>query len=482
MEPGAVWIDKLASIILVPLIQPLFPRFESFPELIRLVFLGALLPGILLLPLLLQETRLKTRVILFLFLVAFSPAVVSLFHLELFYLSLEEFFTFVSLMVLLYAVSSGMEFHFEYRGTPSRNTLYLLLGAILTNLMGSIGATLLLIRPFLKANEGRSRQLHLPLFFILVVSNGSALLSPLAGSHLYMGVVRGLPLEFYASLLPVWLFVTGTLLLLFFLTDLILSTGEPVVEEKRSRLADRLYRSILNKQVPQSLLLDLMEHMEKPAHSLTGVVNLIFLALGLGVLYFANSQGAPFPVQEVALLLLSFVMFVFIQKSNRKDRAKDLQELLESTIFYYVVFLVLTPFASPMIHSMLDHIPGDRKNLYLLSGLLAGFVDNLPASLLFLDPHVVSEPMYDILVRNLENPHLLEGVAEYGGPAKNLRALLTAMSLTGGLSVTGNLMNLYVRKVARDMGFPFPGFFRYILYALPVVAPVFWLTGWLFFF
>jgi Na+/H+ antiporter NhaD/arsenite permease-like protein len=90
------------------------------------------------------------------------------------------------------------------------NTIFLGIGAILASFIGTTGASMLLIRPLLRANAVRQRKAHIVIFFIFLVSNVGGLLTPLGDPPLFLGFLNGVPFEWTLSLLPQWLVVVGT--------------------------------------------------------------------------------------------------------------------------------------------------------------------------------------------------------------------------------------------------------------------------------
>src|SRR5215831_848462 len=139
--------------------------------------------------------------------------------------SLLDYFSFLTLLTSLFVIAGGIYVKGEYAGTPLVNTIFLALGALLANLIGTPGASMLLIRPFLRANHLRRHRTHLIVFFIFVVCNTAGLLTPL-GPPLFLGFLRGVPFQWTFSLFPHWLVVVGGLLLVFNIYDEFVFTKE----------------------------------------------------------------------------------------------------------------------------------------------------------------------------------------------------------------------------------------------------------------
>src|SRR5881397_1854117 len=129
--------------------------------------------------------------------------------------SLLDYFSFLSLLGALFVISGGIHVSGEFAGTPLVNTIFLAIGALLANVIGTTGASMLLIRPYIRANHVRRHKAHLIVFFIFVVSNTAGLLTPLGDPPLFLGFLRGVPFQWTLRLFPQWAFVVGMILIIF---------------------------------------------------------------------------------------------------------------------------------------------------------------------------------------------------------------------------------------------------------------------------
>ncbi len=130
-----------------------------------------------------------------------------------------EYAAFLALLAALFVISGGIHIGGSFAGFPRTNTLVLAIGAVLANLLGTTGASMLLIRPLLHANRRRAHKTHIVVFFIFVVSNCGGLLTPLGDPPLYLGFLRGVPFDWTLHLWKEWLFVNTALLVLFHFLD-----------------------------------------------------------------------------------------------------------------------------------------------------------------------------------------------------------------------------------------------------------------------
>lgn len=113
---------------------------------------------------------------------------------------LAEYFSFMALLFALYVVSGGIVLRGDLVGRPRTNLLFLAGGAVLANLIGTTGASMVLIRPVLRVNSERKRTGHIPVFFIFAVGNLGGLLTPLGDPSLFLGFLRGVGFFWTAGL------------------------------------------------------------------------------------------------------------------------------------------------------------------------------------------------------------------------------------------------------------------------------------------
>src|SRR6266508_1210502 len=132
---------------------------------------------------------------------------------------LHEFVGFIIVIGALFVITGGIQIQGSLSGTPLVNTGMLGLGAVLANLLGTTGASVLLIRPLLRANRARKRVAHIVIFLIFIVANCGGLLTPIGDPPLLLGFLKGVPLDSTLRLWPQWLLINGTLLVVFYVWD-----------------------------------------------------------------------------------------------------------------------------------------------------------------------------------------------------------------------------------------------------------------------
>src|SRR6266852_869568 len=138
---------------------------------------------------------------------------------ELLHEKFHEYIGFIVVIGALFVVTGGIHIQGSLAGAPLVNTGMLGLGAVLANLLGTPGASVLLIRPLLRANKRRKRVVHIVIFFIFVVANCGGLLTPVGDPPLLLGFLKGVPFDWTLRLWPQWLMMNGVLLVVFSLWD-----------------------------------------------------------------------------------------------------------------------------------------------------------------------------------------------------------------------------------------------------------------------
>lgn len=337
-------------------------------------------------------------------------------------------------LVALYLAASGVMIEAP-GGTAWRNALWLLAGMALASLIGTLGASVVLLNPFLRANRHRAaHNRHLPLFFVLLVANAGGALSPLGDPPLLLAYVNGLPFSWpLAHLGPLLLRFALPLFALFFLFE---------------------RRFLLTRKAEAA-----------PARlRLTGCGPLALL-LAIDAVVFAESRLAGPPLfgipglepgkitgSLIALALGGLALYAAPRRALAANRF-SLDPVSELACVLPALFLTLEP-VYRLLPALSGALPRTPPALFLLTGLASAVLDNAPTFLLFFRE--------------------LGGVE---GPQKALEAIAAGAVFGGGLTYVGNAPNLLVRLVASRLGIPMPGFFAFAGLALLLAAPsLLWVT------
>ncbi len=407
-----------------------------------LPFAGILL-GIALLPLLvphLWEHPLAPVVLVF----TCSAPVIALapgpHERQLLIHGIEDYVAFMALISALYVTAGGIHISGNPRGTPTVNVAFLGVGAAAASLIGTTGASMLLIRPLLDANRERRIKTHIVVFFILIVSNAGGLLTPLGDPPLYLGYLRGVPFYFPLTLWPAWLLAVGFLLTAFWLWD----------------------RTLYARESPEDLALD---EAHETAVRVDGKINLL-VAVGIIV---CSAAGMVSPWREATYAVLIGLSLLLTPRSVREANTFHYGPLKEVAILFLGIFVTMVP-ALHALERIAPHLPVHTPvGLFLMSGGLSSVLDNAPTYLLF-SSLAAARAGY---------------AGDLGALAMHAPVLLAAVSIgsvfMGANTYIGNGPNLLVKAVAEGAGdarVEMPSFLGYAVRATVILAPVYIAVAW----
>jgi len=347
----------------------------------------------------------------------------------------EEYLSFIILLSSLYAISGGIRLTGDLEATPLTNTTFLALGSVLASLIGTTGASILLIRPLLQTNRERRRVKHTVTFFIFLVSNVGGMLTPLGDPPLFLGYLQGVPFAWTLRLWPHWLFMTGVLLLVYFVWD----TREHARESAVARRRDRADIAPLRVQ---------------------GALNALWLALVVLAVAFLAA-----PWRELAILTLAGVSLWRTPASIRHANGVTASPMIEVAVLFVGIFLTMIP-ALELLRVRGGEL-GVREpwQFFWATGMLSSFLDNAPTYLTFL-----------ALAQGLRLPDEVVGVTH-----RVLAAISVGAVAMGANSYIGNAPNFMVKSIAEEAKVPMPSFFGYMLYSAGILVPLFVATTFLFF-
>jgi len=349
-------------------------------------------------------------------------------------LSGKDYASFLILLAALFIISGGIVLRGDLRATPLVNASFLLAGAVLANVIGTTGASMLLIRPLLQTNSERQRTRHIPVFFIFAVSNIGGCLTPLGDPPLFMGFIKGVPFLWTLRLFPVWAVVLGGLLLAFFVLDSV----EYERETMRDLIRDRAH--------------------VVPLH-LKGGLNLAWVGGVVGGMFL------PFPFREAALVLMASLSLATTKKSWRAENRFTYTPIIEVAILFAGIFVTMVP--ALLLLGARGGALGIEKpwQFFWLTGGLSSLLDNTPTYLTFFS-----------LAQGLGLKGAVAGI-----PEAVLKAVSAGAVFMGANSYIGNGPNFMVKRISEHYRYRMPSFFGYMAYAAAVLVPLYVVATLLFF-
>jgi Na+/H+ antiporter NhaD/arsenite permease-like protein len=381
---------------------------------------------------------------------------------ELLHVVLTEYIPFVLLLGALFTVSGGIYIRGNLHGSPALNTAILAIGAVLASFMGTTGASMLLIRPLIRANDNRQHKAHVIVFFIFIVSNIGGALTPLGDPPLFLGFLKGV--DFFwtmKNMLPETLFLVGALLCIFYALDWwfyhhreeVLPV-DPTPDNKTISFDGAANFLLLGAIV----LLVLMSGLWKTSQS--------FSLAGIEV-------GLPGLVRDLGLIAIIVISFKFTPPQVHDENQFSWEPMKEVAKLFAGIFITIVPVIAMLKQGMSGPfssvvaavtLPDGSPNptaYFWITGALSSFLDNAPTYLVFFntaggDPGILMTKLSTTLV------------AISGGAV-----------FMGAMTYIGNAPNLMVRSIAESRGIAMPSFFGYMGWSICILVPLFVVVSWI---
>jgi len=385
---------------------------------------------------------------------------------EIIHIILADYVPFIILLWSLYTVSGGILLKGSLRGTPLVNVLILTLGTLLASWMGTTGAAMLLIRPFLRANNYRKNRTFMVVFFIFLVANIGGSLTPLGDPPLFLGFLHGVTFFWTFAILPHMATVAGLLLVVYFFLDLYHFRKE-------------------TGRVPA-------DEAEKTPLKLVGVHNFIFLAGIIGAVLMSGMvdwghvnllgvhRGVQDWVRDGLLIVMGILSMATTALEIREDNDFTWFPIIEVAYLFVGIFITMIPCllilkagANGQLAFLITAVK-EPVHYFWVTGALSGFLDNAPTYLTFFNTALGSH--YPGMAEAQAVPLLMTDKALY------LKAISAGAVFFGACSYIGNAPNFMVRSISEEAGTPMPSFFGYILkYTLVFLVPAFAVVSFIFF-
>ena len=397
------------------------------------------------------------------FLIAFKWVAVH----EILHIILADYVPFIILLWALFTVSGGIMLKGTLRGTPVVNTIMILIGTLLASWMGTTGAAMLMIRPFLKANEYRKNRTFMVVFFIFLVANVGGSLTPLGDPPLFLGFLHGVSFFWTMKIMPHMLVTAGILLVIYFFLD--------SYHYKKEGLSS----------AP-------VEEGEKEPLKLVGLLNFLFLGGIVGSVLMSgivdwgevNTLGIHRAVQDWVrdglLILMGILSLVTTSKKIHEDNDFTWFPIIEVAYLFIGIFITMVPCLLILKAGLKGEFAfliaavKEPFHYFWVTGTLSGFLDNAPTYLTFFNTALGA--FYPGMPEAQAVPLLMTESSIF------LKAISAGAVFFGAFSYIGNAPNFMVRSIAEEAGTPMPSFFGYILkFSLIYLVPTFVVVTLIFF-
>lgn len=337
-----------------------------------------------------------------------------------------DYFSFIVLLGSLFVVTGGILIRIEGKAHPLINAAILLFGAVISNVLGTTGAAMLLIRPYLHLNQGRVKG-YLVVFFIFIVANIGGALTPIGDPPLFLGYLKGVPFFWIAARAwPAWLLAV------------VMVTGVFLVIDWRNHRAVK----------------PLAVAAEKTRFVLKGWYNFFFIAIILIAVF------QPTPYREMMMIAAAAASYRLTPDAIHRGHRFTFKPIVEVAILFFGIFATMMP--------ALDWLEANARELglstpggyYWATGALSSFLDNAPTYLSLLSASM-GFTGHDVAGILAEAP-----------------AFIVAISLGavffGATTYIGNGPNFMVKSIADHAGAHCPSFVGYLVrYSIPILLPIF---------
>jgi len=355
-----------------------------------------------------------------------------------------EYYAFIALIGGLFVASGGILVDVKGKGTPLVNVSMLAFGAVLANVVGTTGASVLLIRPFMRVNKGRLKPIHV-VMFIFIVSNCGGALTPIGDPPLYLGFLKGVPFEWtLIHLWPMWAVAIGMLLTIFMVIDMKIGPA-PLAEGE-------------------------VEVHEPTRVIIRGTSGFIALALIIAGVFIDPVLASQFgisgmPIGPTFQILVAVGAYMVADRTILASNEFNFFPVKEVGLLFIGIFATMAP-ALGYLASHGDSLGLDSPTAYYFAtGALSGVLDNAPTYLNFLQVAFASEQL-DL------TPDNVHAFLDTPSGTNNLIAISLGAVFFGAMTYIGNGPNFMVRAIAEASGLRMPSFFGFLARALVILVPV----------
>ncbi len=364
----------------------------------------------------------------------------------------HEYVSFLALIGALFVVAGGIHIKVRGEATPFGNVVFLAIAAVLANAVGTTGASMVLIRPYIRMNKIRISAYHI-VFFIFIVSNVGGALTPIGDPPLFLGYLQGVPFFWLVEqVLLQWLATLGLLLAVFYVLDRRYYLRAPAAVRR--------------------------EIEEPDTWRFQGGVNVLLLLVIIGAVFLPGD----FFVREGVMLAAAVASLRLTPKPVHAQNHFSFGPIREVAFLFAGIFATMMPALNYLEANGRQFGIERPTQYYFATGSLSAVLDNAPTYLNFLTLAEVSAEA------RAPEAFAAAGDDRFARTRVLLEqepALVVAVSLGavffGAMTYIGNGPNFMVKSIAEASGVQVPTFFGYILrYSLPILLPILAAGGWLF--
>ena len=369
--------------------------------------------------------------------------------------TLHEYFSFIALIGSLFVVAGGVHLNVKGEATPWQNLAFLGVGAVVANLIGTTGASMVLIRPWIRMNKIRISSFHI-VFFVFVVSNCGGALTPIGDPPLFLGYLRGVPFFWLIEhVIVIWLVTIGAILAVFFVFD---------------------RRSFAH--APRAVQAKIREH---DTWRFEGGVNLLLLVVIIGAVFLPE----VFFLRELVMIAAAVASYHLTPRVVHQENHFTFGPILEVAFLFIGIFMTMMPALGYLDQHGREFGFTRPAQYYFASGSLSSVLDNAPTYLNFLELAEATCVDKAALPKSKEAGSEADAGVKQMLASEPARRFIIAVSLGsvffGAMTYIGNGPNFMVKSIAESSGVKVPTFFGYVFkYSLPFLLPILAAVGSLF--
>ncbi|HEY8993925.1 MAG TPA: sodium:proton antiporter [Lacunisphaera sp.] len=369
--------------------------------------------------------------------------------------TLSEYFSFICLIGSLFVVAGGIHIRVKDEATPLANITFLAIGAVIANVIGTTGASMVLIRPWIRMNKVRISSYHI-VFFIFVVSNVGGALTPIGDPPLFLGYLRGVPFFWLIQhVLLQWGFTVALILAAFYVFD------------------RRSYR-----HAPS----EIQTRIDRPSEGvrIDGKINLLFLALIIGAVFLPEIYF----LREFVMLAAAVCSYRLTDANVHAENAFTFGPIKEVAFLFAGIFATMMPALGYIDQHGGEFGVKKPMHYYVAAGSLSSVLDNAPTYATFLrlaETTAHGEHPADFPPHPKDEAEIVDVMRVTPRDAALVVAVSLGAVFFGAMTYIGNGPNFMVKSIADSAGVGTPTFFGYVFkYSLPILLPILILGGWLF--
>ena len=386
---------------------------------------------------------------------------------DILHIYLIDYIPFIILLWGLFAVAGGILVRGTLRGTPLVNTFLLLIGTAIASWVGTTGASMLLIRPLIRANAYRQNKIHLIVFFIFLVSNIGGSLTPLGDPPLFLGFLHGVPFFWTTTaLFPHMLLISVILIVLFFVVDTFMfkREGGVVPDDGASEpiRVDGLFNLIF--------LLGIVAAVLMSGTAKWGEINI------LGVHVAWQNIARDVLIVVMGLLSLRFTPFSGELRQANEFSWEPIEEVAKVFAGIFMTIIPALAILKAGENGALRGLIGAIKepiHYFWITGTLSSFLDNAPTYLTFFNTALGQLHLTEAMVPEILSTPFDSLPKDHQTFVNLLTAISVGAVFMGANTYIGNAPNFMVKAIAEQSGIRMPSFFGYMIWSVGILVPLF---------